>query len=156
MTSWDEPTKVRVRASMQGVYALFLARLAEGRGLPQSVIEPSAEGRVFSGEDAKRRQLVDEIGGLEEAIARARALAKLPPDAEADVVGESENPIGELLGVQAGSPGFPASFSGGYPVGNAVPFVSALQTALEPLSPWLALAQGEHVVLAAPYAVVIR
>lgn len=147
MTPWDEPTKVRVKTSMEGVYTLFLARLAEGRNLPVSVIEPSAEGRVFSGEEAKQRQLVDELGGLEVAIERARTLAHLDARAEADVVEEDGSPLQALLG-------------GGGTQGRS-PLVQvadelALRTSLEQAAPLLPLARGEHTVLATPFTVVIR
>lgn len=93
LTPWDEPTRARVLASMEAVYDLFLKRIAEGRNLPLETIAPSAEGRIFGGAEAHGRSLVDELGGLERAIALARELAKLPEDAPVEV----EQDAGGLL-----------------------------------------------------------
>jgi protease-4 len=81
LTPWDEPTRARVLASMEAVYDLFLKRITAGRNLPLETIAPSAEGRIFGGVEAAGRSLVDELGGLERAIALARELAELPTDA---------------------------------------------------------------------------
>jgi protease-4 len=86
---WDEPTRARLLQTMTGIYQLFLARVAEGRGIPVERVAESAEGRIFSGRDAKMRGLVDELGGLHAAVARARTMAGLPPDARVAVAGES-------------------------------------------------------------------
>lgn len=85
LTPWDEPTRARVLASMEATYDLFLKRIAEGRNVPNEAIAPSAEGRLFGGLEAKQRGLVDELGGLEQAIAVARDLAKLPADAPVEI-----------------------------------------------------------------------
>jgi protease-4 len=52
-------------------------------------VAASAEGRIFGGRDGRNRGLVDEIGGLAEAIARARSMAGLAPDARFVVAGAS-------------------------------------------------------------------
>ncbi|MCU0649091.1 MAG: signal peptide peptidase SppA [Gemmatimonadaceae bacterium] len=61
-------------------YELFLKRVSEGRKLSLDSVRTIAEGRVWSGEDAKPIGLVDEIGGLPAAIAAAARLAKLGGD----------------------------------------------------------------------------
>jgi protease-4 len=88
LTPWDDATRARLLATMTGIYELFLARVAEGRNIPRERVAESAEGRIFSGRDGKSRGLVDELGGLAMAIARARTLAGLPADARVDVAGE--------------------------------------------------------------------
>ncbi|WP_437983143.1 S49 family peptidase [Sorangium sp. So ce117] len=85
LTPWDEPTRARVLASMEAVYDLFLKRITTGRNLPLETIAPSAEGRIFGGVEAAGRSLVDELGGLERAIALARELAELPADAPVEI-----------------------------------------------------------------------
>lgn len=67
-----------VRRSMQGVYRTFKKRITDGRGerLTQN-LEKLAGGRVYSGLDALRVGLVDELGGLNDAIAKAAELAEL-------------------------------------------------------------------------------
>ena len=59
------------------VYDDFTARVAQGRGLDQAVVDNIANGRVWSGADAHERGLVDEIGGYRDAIDRAKELAGL-------------------------------------------------------------------------------
>ncbi len=85
LTGWDEPTRVRVLETMTGIYELFLARVAEGRKTTPDKIAPFAEGRLFSGAQAKEKGLVDDLGGLSDACAKARALAGLPADAAVEV-----------------------------------------------------------------------
>ncbi len=52
-------------------YELFKKRVAEGRKMTLAQVENIAQGRVWLGEDAKKIGLVDEIGGLNRAIAKA-------------------------------------------------------------------------------------
>ncbi|ACK72336.1 signal peptide peptidase SppA, 67K type [Gloeothece citriformis PCC 7424] len=63
--------------SVQQIYNLFVNKVAQSRNLPESKVKQIAEGRVWSGEDAKQLGLVDEIGGLEAAILYAAKEAKL-------------------------------------------------------------------------------
>ena len=58
-------------------YDLFTSRCAEGRHVPQDSIKAIGEGRVWLGKDAKRLGLVDEMGDLDKAIAKAAELAHL-------------------------------------------------------------------------------
>ena len=58
-------------------YSQFIAKVAEGRKLAPGRVEEIAQGRVWSGTDAKRIGLVDEIGGLDAAIRYAGKQAKL-------------------------------------------------------------------------------
>jgi protease IV len=67
-------------ASMDRTYEAFVARVASGRRLPPTRVREIARGRIWSGADARERGLVDELGGITEAIARARALARIPAD----------------------------------------------------------------------------
>lgn len=67
-----------VRKSMDDVYATFKKRVTDGRGKAlKGDLEPLAGGRVYSGIQALKIGLVDEIGGLSEAIAQAASAAKL-------------------------------------------------------------------------------
>jgi protease-4 len=66
-------------------YRLFLARVAEGRGMSVEAVDALARGRVYSGDAAQRVGLVDRLGGLASALLRARELSGLGPTAEVDV-----------------------------------------------------------------------
>lgn len=58
-------------------YRLFRQRVADGRRQKTADIEKVAQGRVWLGSDALKIKLVDELGGLNQAVAKAAALAKL-------------------------------------------------------------------------------
>ncbi len=58
-------------------YELFTQRCAYGRKVSQDSIKSIAEGRVWTGEHAKQIGLVDELGSLDKAIAKAKSLAKI-------------------------------------------------------------------------------
>jgi protease-4 len=59
------------------IYGEFIAKVAEGRKLKRDFVEEIAQGRVWSGVEAKKLGLVDELGGLDAAIAFAAERAKL-------------------------------------------------------------------------------
>ncbi|HEY5960980.1 MAG TPA: signal peptide peptidase SppA, partial [Polyangiaceae bacterium] len=62
-------------------YELFLSRVAIGRNMPKEAVDKVGQGRVFTGEQALKAGLVDELGGLRQALAHARNLAGLPDTA---------------------------------------------------------------------------
>jgi protease IV len=64
------------------IYDDFLNKVSESRKLPKNKVAEIAQGRVWSGTDAKKIGLVDEIGGLSEAITYAAKVAKLGDDWE--------------------------------------------------------------------------
>ncbi|MBD2569105.1 signal peptide peptidase SppA [Anabaena lutea] len=68
--------------SVNRIYNMFLSKVAQGRKLPQQKVAEIAQGRVWSGAAAKQIGLVDEIGGLNVAIAYAAKQAKLGNDWE--------------------------------------------------------------------------
>ncbi len=63
--------------SVNQIYNQFLDKVAEARKLPKQKVAQIAQGRVWSGKDAKQLGLVDEIGGIEEAIEYAAKQANL-------------------------------------------------------------------------------
>jgi protease-4 len=67
-------------------YRQFLARVSEGRKLPIERVDELARGRVYSGDTAHELGLVDHLGGFGAALARARELAGLTPDAGVVIV----------------------------------------------------------------------
>lgn len=82
-------------------YDVFLSRVAQGRKLTKAQVDAVGQGRVWTGEQARQRRLVDELGGLRQALAHARRAAGLPETAPI-----SEHPppdqslIGRLLGIE--------------------------------------------------------
>jgi protease-4 len=78
----SEGARERMRSEVQGIYQQFVARVAEGRGLDPEKVNEVGRGRVWTGAQAKEHGLVDELGGLRDAVVAAKALAKLPADAD--------------------------------------------------------------------------
>jgi protease-4 len=71
------PERERVEDHMQATYDLFVARVAEGRKKTPAQIDAVAQGRVWTGAQARELGLVDELGGLETAVRLAKQHAKL-------------------------------------------------------------------------------
>ena len=64
-----------IQKNIESVYTQFLSRVAEGRGKTTDEIHEVAQGRVWTGSDAIEIGLVDEIGGLYDAIEKAASIA---------------------------------------------------------------------------------
>ena len=75
------PFNAAESAALQGYvnrgYALFLKRVAQGRGMTTEAVDRIAQGRVWTGEQALRLKLVDQLGNLDDAIRTAAQLARL-------------------------------------------------------------------------------
>jgi len=76
-------------------YHKFLKDVALGRNQNESDIQPIADGRVMSGETALKYKLVDMLGTFEDAIDKARQLAKLPEDSA--VYEEMKSPFEQMF-----------------------------------------------------------
>ncbi len=74
---FNDDERERFRASLQHVYDGFVERVATGRGRTVEEIEPHCRGRIWSGPAALRVGLVDRVGDLFDAVARAAELADL-------------------------------------------------------------------------------
>ncbi len=66
-----------VQHGIEEIYETFLDRVAKGRNITVAQADSLAQGRVWSGTDAKRLGLVDELGNLDDAIAAAAELAEV-------------------------------------------------------------------------------
>ncbi|CAN5126771.1 signal peptide peptidase SppA [soil metagenome] len=82
---WTADEKLVIETTMKAVYATFKGRVAAGRHKRLDEIEPIAQGHVWTGAKAKELGLVDEIGGLDAALAEAQKLAKVGPTTELEV-----------------------------------------------------------------------
>ncbi|MBZ0231665.1 MAG: signal peptide peptidase SppA [Deltaproteobacteria bacterium] len=85
LAPWTADERAAVQAHMQAIYDVFVGRVAAGRGKTVADVHAIAQGRVWTGADAKRLGLVDELGGLDAALAGARELAELGDDATIEV-----------------------------------------------------------------------
>ncbi len=66
-----------IQNSVEDIYETFITHVSEGRGIPVRKVDEIGQGRVWSGADALSIGLIDEIGGLEDAIASAADLSSL-------------------------------------------------------------------------------
>jgi protease-4 len=150
-TPWDDATRERVRAHMQSIYDLFIARVAEARKLPNDFVRGNAEGRIWSGAQGRDRSLVDELGGLSTALDLARKLSGLGRDATITVEGSRESLLDMLfVGENASESEISAAvarFDHDHALLRELP--SELRSSAATLSP---LFRGETVLAALPFA----
>lgn len=74
------PERERLDFEVQAFYQDFVEKVARCRSLSTDAVELNAQGRVWSGRQAWTRGLVDQVGGIEEALAEAKQRAGLPAD----------------------------------------------------------------------------
>jgi len=157
LTSWDDATRERVRAHMQGIYDLFIARVAHGRQMSVEKVRASAEGHIWSGDQGRERGLVDEIGGLSEALASARKVAHLEADTPVTVEGGREGLLDSLLVSDDASD---ADAAAAFNRLSAAPATRLLSEVPEELRSFVsgaaALSEREHVAVALPYGLLIH
>lgn len=75
-TPLEEDTREVIQQSVESVYDTFITRVANGRKMTKEQVDAMGQGRVWSGTDAVKIGLADELGGLDDAIAYAAKLGK--------------------------------------------------------------------------------
>lgn len=78
---WTPEQRAMVLAWLDRIYDAFLERVSKARKLSREQVDAMARGRVFTGEQALARGLVDRLGGFDAALEEAKKLAGLAPDA---------------------------------------------------------------------------
>ena len=102
---FSKDERAKIEESMQNVYDQFIERTATARHMAPEKVDEIAQGRVWTGEQAKALGLVDELGGLYTAIDMAKQRARIPADEEVDlVVYPPHRSFYEVLADQLGSP----------------------------------------------------
>lgn len=71
----QDTDKEEIQHISDDVYSQFVKAVAEGRKLPEARVREIAEGRIYTGSQAKDLKLVDELGGLDDAVAAAWSMA---------------------------------------------------------------------------------
>lgn len=74
---WSSEENAIIQSQIEDVYGDFIGKVAEGRSMNVDQVHEIAQGRVWSGVDALENGLVDEIGGLDNAIEYAKELAEI-------------------------------------------------------------------------------
>lgn len=151
-----EPTEAELKAlegSIAATYALFKQRVASGRRLDLDQVETVAKGRVWIGSDALERKLVDQIGGLPEAIAEARQRAGIDAgdDVEVTVLRDGENPIARWRSAIEG-----ARIALGIGPQVAPEQIGRLLQPLGAAAQWVALAAPAQPLAMLPYRMELR
>jgi protease IV len=93
----------QVEAEADLVYDDFVQRVAQGRHLSVEAVEAVARGRIWTGADALDHGLVDELGGLQAAVRRAKVLAGLDEDAKVRLIGYPGSSLWDFLRPQPSS-----------------------------------------------------
>jgi protease IV len=84
-TAFSPPEHQRLETFLDAIYAGFKAHVAEGRHLTSDQVEAVAKGRVWTGEEAKAKGLVDALGGYQVALQLAKEAAHIAPAAPVDL-----------------------------------------------------------------------
>ena len=84
--AFNDEQRTMMRAWLTRGYDRFLSLVAEGRNKTVEEVHEVARGRVWSGEDALENGLVDELGGINEAIAKAKELAEIDGETQIRIV----------------------------------------------------------------------
>jgi protease-4 len=89
----------RLEGFLDRIYADFVDKAAEGRGISRDKMLEVAQGRIWTGEDAKKIGLVDDLGGYPAALRAIREVAGIGPDADIqlEVFPRPKSPIGQAL-----------------------------------------------------------
>ena len=80
------PQRTKLQEIMQAIYDDFVEKAAESRMTTTQKIHAVAQGRVWTGQQARERGLVDALGGLDTAVAIAKERAKIPVDEDVELV----------------------------------------------------------------------
>jgi protease-4 len=76
----------KLQEQLQAFYDQFVEKAAESRHMQPEKIDAIAQGRVWTGRQAKQNGLVDQLGGLDRAIAVAKQRAKIPAESDVELV----------------------------------------------------------------------
>jgi protease-4 len=107
---FTDDEKVELKRKVWQFYDVFLQRVAEGRKLTKEQVDAIGQGRVWTGEQALAHKLVDELGGLRQALATARALGGLPEQAPIQEMPPVDTSlIGRILGIEGVSEKIPSN-----------------------------------------------
>ena len=86
VTRFSDDERAKMQEQIDAIYEQFLTKAAEGRGTTRDAIHAVAQGRVWTGRQAKEHGLVDELGGLGHAIALAKERVGIDADDEVELV----------------------------------------------------------------------
>ena len=83
---FNDVERKKIQDMIEETYDQFIEKAAASRHMSPQKLDAIAQGRVWTGRQAKANGLVDELGGLDRAIAAAKMRAKIPADSDVQVV----------------------------------------------------------------------
>jgi protease-4 len=83
---YNQDERQKLQEQLQAFYDQFVEKAAESRQSTPERIDQLAQGRVWTGHQAKENGLVDALGGLDQAIAVAKTRAKIPAESQVEIV----------------------------------------------------------------------
>ncbi|HJN47100.1 MAG TPA: signal peptide peptidase SppA [Vicinamibacterales bacterium] len=86
VTPFSDDERAKMQEHIDAIYEQFLTKAAEGRGTTRDAVHDVAQGRVWTGRQAKEHGLIDELGGLGRAIALAKERVGIDADDEVELV----------------------------------------------------------------------
>ncbi|MEM9067451.1 MAG: signal peptide peptidase SppA [Myxococcota bacterium] len=98
LTAFTDSERVAVEELLRNTYWRFIRRVATGRDMERSAVLAAAEGRVMSGRMGRELGLIDEVGGLGEALRRARSEGGLSDDASVELWPKRQGLLESLTG----------------------------------------------------------
>ncbi len=97
---FTDEERARAQHTIESIYSTFLDRVSQGRHMTREEVDTVGQGRVWSGQEAFDRHLVDRLGGLREALEVARSLGGLPADSPIEELPHLQSSIlEEVLGL---------------------------------------------------------
>jgi protease-4 len=153
---FDDDEQVAMRKLMEEIYRQFVSKAAKGRQMEYEELEKLAGGRVYTGRQAKKAGLVDEVGTLSDAIAAAKDLAKLDKDEDVELLilpeakGVLEALLAPLEDLETSAPPM-----GALPASMAL-LPDSVQSALLRVGRMAKLLQSEPTLVVMPFEVNIR
>jgi protease IV len=99
--AFTDDQREAARSYIDRIYEVFVNRVADSRKMKFDQVDAIGGGRVWTGAQALENGLVDQLGDLQDAIAKARELAKLPQETPYRLVRKPGKPIAAQLAEQA-------------------------------------------------------
>lgn len=127
----------RIKYEISEFYRDFVQKVAQGRGMDERKVDAVSQGRVWTGEQARQIGLIDELGGIEQAISWAKKKASIPEDVR---------PIIDI---------YPRAKRLYYPLKIDLPLSADLQDALESFS-WANLLSSGRALALMPFRLEVR
>jgi protease-4 len=140
----------RIRSMVDDIYGQFLARVSASRGLSLEQTEAIAQGRVWSGRQALKIGLVDELGGIQDAIRYAAKRAGVAGDYQVEGPVEPPTPVERLLKLLGGSEG------GGFSQSRLGPERELMGALVRILAPLRALNDPDGIYARMPFDLDLR